>query len=635
MHPLTVGDEVDGFRIEELVGSGGFAAVYRAQRMADGSQVALKVLSFDDGDSYELATRVRIERETSALRALKNPQIVRLLGDGVLANGQYYLVFEFLQGRDLRTVLDQEQRLKPSRVRQILRSVLIALKEAHGRGLLHRDIKPENIYLEDGSSTVKLLDFGITKPMAPHAPSVTNTGELVGTLRYMSPEQLTEKALSPASDLYSLGIVAVEMLLGSGALHGGRFSDQLDRLHTGYLFPAPAHSADEELFAIVQRMTERRPQDRFATASNVLVALEGQAAAERPDDAAMTSPRVWPLVAAACGVIVVGLVGASLLLAEPEHLPVRTAERANPLSARTPEPAMKPAIDVGMPDLSADIPKQERLLSVPIGAQDRPPGCGTPPPFLEDGYLPTQQGRVLGYIPTTYDPERAHPVLVLFHNQDIFSAQDEKFVRVMRPLAEERGVILLAPRDTDWNEFLAPEAEALGSEVETATEELCVDRTRVVAVGHRDGGHAAMHAGCTTWAAGSVQDSFRALGTPADCRNSPRLILASRHSRKIPIDGGLNCRGHHRIPLAEEVAHWRRVNNCSEETTVHADGSCTSWACDAVVTVCRFDGGAIWPGLEPALRSTTCPEEPGPQPYNRLARIGEFLQTLGPKGSRP
>jgi len=206
------------YRVDRRLGRGGMGAVYEAFDSALERGVAVKVIRDDLVGSAESAERFR--REARAAAAFAHPNVVRVYDFGLAAGTRAFLVMELLHGVTLREVLHKERRLAPPRVLGILQGVCAAVDAAHRKQLLHRDLKPENIFLvqDDSQEIAKVLDFGVAKffPGTMQEATVdTGTGMLVGTLPYMSPEQLRGEAATPEWDLWALGVVTYEMLTGA------------------------------------------------------------------------------------------------------------------------------------------------------------------------------------------------------------------------------------------------------------------------------------------------------------------------------------------------------------------------------------------------------------------------------------
>ncbi|QUV82521.1 protein kinase [Chloracidobacterium sp. D] len=219
-----VGSIIDNkVRLEAILGQGGMGAVYRGRHLLLERTVAVKVLR------PEILTvegsLERFFREARTAAATEHPNIVTVYDFGKLPDGGAYLILEFVEGKGLRHILLEQGVLPPPLALPILREVCAAVEFAHRRNIIHRDLKPDNIMLkrrDDGSTTVKVLDFGLAKTLeeAETSSSITRTGELVGTPAYMSPEHCSGEDLDARSDLYSLAVIAYEMLVGQPPFRG-------------------------------------------------------------------------------------------------------------------------------------------------------------------------------------------------------------------------------------------------------------------------------------------------------------------------------------------------------------------------------------------------------------------------------
>ena len=267
------------YRVDEILGEGGFARVYLATDVGAQRTVALKVLK-PEGRAYSRDVESRFNREVKIVANLRDPHTVTMFDFGRTPDGLLFMVFEYIPGDDLSRLLRTRGRLGDGATIHILRQVLFSLREAHQGGLLHRDIKPENIrvyeYLGD-PLRVTVLDFGIAKPLnkeGEEGSTITHAGSIIGTPKYMSPEQLLEQELTPASDIYSLGLVAYEMIVGESAIKGNQLSDQL-RVLAGEELRLPPHAhVGPALRNIVERMISREAGRRMQTADQVIHALD-------------------------------------------------------------------------------------------------------------------------------------------------------------------------------------------------------------------------------------------------------------------------------------------------------------------------------------------------------------------------
>jgi len=266
---LAIGDIVAGkYRVEELVGEGAMGRVYRARHLLLGRSVALKVLRA----SVETEERrTRFVREAKATMGLRSEHVVRVYDLGVLATNTPYMVLEYLEGTDLRTILAERGSLPvPEAVDYVLQACE-GLAEAHLAGIVHRDLKPQNLFLTrraNGSSCVKLLDFGVSKfgVKLDSLDELTASHVLLGSPIFMSPEQIRDsRKVDARADLWSLGVV-LYMLLGGGRPFAG---DGLGATCAAIMVDPPPPLASRlasvppALEAVVFRCLEKRRGDRM------------------------------------------------------------------------------------------------------------------------------------------------------------------------------------------------------------------------------------------------------------------------------------------------------------------------------------------------------------------------------------
>jgi tRNA A-37 threonylcarbamoyl transferase component Bud32 len=211
------------YRLEQLLGRGGMGGVYRARDMRLDRMVAVKVVRAELMGDPE--ARRRFRREAQIIARLQHPSIVSIFDYGTFPHGGAYLVMELVRGEDLRRVLQKEGRLEPRHAMRILAAVCDAIETAHRGGVLHRDLKPENILLPGDGVEAKVLDFGVAKVVVDEAPApdllqtadqslLTTAGMIIGTPAYMAPEQFHGTQLDGRTDVFSLAVVAYEMLTG-------------------------------------------------------------------------------------------------------------------------------------------------------------------------------------------------------------------------------------------------------------------------------------------------------------------------------------------------------------------------------------------------------------------------------------
>jgi serine/threonine protein kinase len=259
------------YMLEREVGRGGMATVYRALDTATGDTVAVKVMH---AHLVETIGIERFLREVEIAGALRHPRIVPLLASGATGDVLYY-VMPFVHGESLGARLDRERRLPLDQALWVAADVAEALDFAHRNGVLHRDVKPENVMLTGERAVV--LDFGLARAIGEaNYRRLTETGIIVGTAFYMSPEQLREdRDLDQRADLYALGCLVYEMLSGEPPYTGRSIAEIVGRI-----LKAPIPSVArlrEDVPAVVdhaiQRALSKRATDRFATAAEFAASL--------------------------------------------------------------------------------------------------------------------------------------------------------------------------------------------------------------------------------------------------------------------------------------------------------------------------------------------------------------------------
>jgi len=288
----------DQYEIKGVVGSGGFARVYRAVERRLGRDVALKIMaSSGDVDEDESGTVYgRFVREARLVSQLNNPHTITLYDYDSLSDGRLYMALEFVEGTTLEQTLEGQSRLSIERIRRIVTQMLDGLGEAHAAGVLHRDIKPSNVMLfdrHDRKDCVKLLDFGIAKKVASEDElhdDLTVFGTLVGTPRYMSPEQIQQLPLTPASDLYSVGLLIYEMWSGQSPFPSSDVTDIFKRMQAFEDDIEALTTAPDPLQAVGRRLLQPEPADRYETAEAVLEALGHTTDAPAPADGGDPDP---------------------------------------------------------------------------------------------------------------------------------------------------------------------------------------------------------------------------------------------------------------------------------------------------------------------------------------------------------
>ncbi len=271
----SIGDVVcDKYRLEKIAGEGGMGIVYAAEHLVLRQRVAVKVLLPAAAGSEAVVER--FARESQAAARIRSEHVARIMDAGCLENGAPFLVMEYLEGCDLSELLRLERSLSVADVADILLQALEALAHAHAVGIVHRDFKPANLFVAatpGGGSTIKILDFGISKRMRARPEEKKLTGQQVlGSPAYMSPEQLRNaKEIDGRADLWSLGVVAYELVAGvppfDGDGIGEIFAAILERDAEPLHVRAPHVS--EQFSAVVARCLKRLPEDRWANATEL------------------------------------------------------------------------------------------------------------------------------------------------------------------------------------------------------------------------------------------------------------------------------------------------------------------------------------------------------------------------------
>ncbi len=265
------------YQVLRRLGSGGMASVYLAHDPLLGREVAIKVPRLDgDGETDDEDTLRRFDAELRAIGRLNHPNVVTIY-DGGQEDGMPYLVMEPVEGDSLAQLIRREAPLQPEQAVDIARQIADALAYAHRLGIVHRDVKPQNVLI-DGSGRVKVTDFGIAK-----SSELTQamTGTLLGTPSFIAPEVLTGEAVTPAADIYSVGVVLYQMLTGhvpfesDNPIAAAVRSQREDASPPSEVTPLPAW-----LDAVVLRALARDPAERYASAEQLAKDLGAQHAPE-------------------------------------------------------------------------------------------------------------------------------------------------------------------------------------------------------------------------------------------------------------------------------------------------------------------------------------------------------------------
>lgn len=278
------------YELGRQLGSGGMGIVYEGVDRAEQRRVAVKVLK--DEFAYHDTFRKRFLREARSASRIEHPNVVDILDYGIAEDDSVFIVMEYLEGTDLRALLDRRKRLPWKYVRDLLSQVCAGLEAVHDRGVIHRDVKPANCFIirdARGNERVKVLDFGVAKVYDDTYGSrgLTGVDEVIGTVAYMAPELTMGEPAHVGSDIYALGVLAFEMLTGSKPFRG---KDMFETMGKHMNEPPPRVRAivpeiPPEMESIVMRTLAKKAEHRFTSMNQMRIALLGV-----PDEPAL-APR--------------------------------------------------------------------------------------------------------------------------------------------------------------------------------------------------------------------------------------------------------------------------------------------------------------------------------------------------------
>lgn len=275
----------DRFHLRARLGQGGMGAVYVADQPSVGREVAVKVIQGARLGADLAEARSRFIREGRLTARLSSPHIVTVIDAGHTPDGLLYLVMERLHGRGLDRVIAEEAPLPPARVVHLCAQIAFALAAAHRAGVIHRDLKPSNVMLLAEPAVrdhLKVLDFGIARSLAGDHTTLTPQGDLFGTPAYVSPEMARGALCGPRSDLYSLGLVAYELLAGRRPFPPAATALAAALQHLTET-PAPLpETVPPALARVVMRLLAREPEDRLPSAEAAQSALTAALEADLP-----------------------------------------------------------------------------------------------------------------------------------------------------------------------------------------------------------------------------------------------------------------------------------------------------------------------------------------------------------------
>ena len=402
------GSQIAGYRVEEQIGRGGMAVVYRAYDPRLDRHVALKILA--PSLAADEAFRQRFIRESRAAAAVDHPHIIPVFDAGE-ANGVLFIAMRFVRGRDVRTLLDNIGPLPPARAVEIVDQVASALDAAHERGLVHRDVKPGNMLLDSSSGGrhdhVYLSDFGLSKRSLAQT-GLTSQGQFLGTLDYVAPEQIEGHAVDGHADQYALACAAFELLSGAPpfkreaglAIAFAKLSEPPPRISTRR---ADLPSAVDD---VLTRAMARAPGDRFATCGEFTAALRGVFERRRPG---ATGPVGTPRAPTQIAMSVVPPAG------PPTQAAFVARDRGAAPAATSLPPEVEPTQDAG-PAAKAVLAGESALagepaLAGPSAPSDggRPGSSGTPTDDTDPSLRPIEGSATQTSFPVIDKPLTAGP----------------------------------------------------------------------------------------------------------------------------------------------------------------------------------------------------------------------------------
>lgn len=343
----------DRFKVLSVIARGGMGKVYRAEQAPLGRIVALKVLQPNYNGENDPEFHKRFFLEASIVSKLTHPNTVTLYDYGQSSDNVYFMAMEYLEGRTLHRLLREEAPLDVGRALHILIQACRALREAHKHGVIHRDLKPANLYLirhDEDPDFVKVLDFGLLK-RTDETPeeALTQTGLFMGSPKYMAPEQIRGERVSPATDVYSLGVILYEMLTGkvpferasSVNLLMAHVSDPVPPIvETNPLVQVPA--AIEE---VVYRCLAKRSDERYDSMDDLIAALKQAGASVGRPLGSMSGEFMSSASAAARGITPQeGLVAVASTIPPPLPPPARPYTPSEPLVISKPPSATVPPL---------------------------------------------------------------------------------------------------------------------------------------------------------------------------------------------------------------------------------------------------------------------------------------------------
>ncbi len=659
---------LDRYKLTDLLGRGGFAMVFKAIDVRVSRTVAIK-FQVPEGNEHDERTIKRFMREAKLLGGLHDAHTVVMYDFGTTEDGLLYMVCEYLGGHDLVDHLEDYGPLSEYQAESLLRQLLQALRAAHHAGIMHRDVKPANVMVQMGPSGElqgKLIDFGIAKPTMKRTDisTITATGLITGTPRYMSPEQMCGEPLTPASDLYSLGLVMYEAVTGRPAIEG----DDTFQIMKGQLSEEPIRLPPElpispRFAAVLERMVARSVHRRYPDSEAVFRDLdlldepqqfERVAAAGLPATTSGPTP-VSPLVTVALvAVFTIVFGGLVMLLAGDDDEQARVSadvSQAPRAASPPPVPAQPASTDVPSPGAVGAAPPE---VDGGRGAVDAGRDEGAEVDALGSIGACAEEARagirrknvvVAGvnreyryYVPRSYEVGRQHPIVVGIDARWLDGGENPLLYE-LQEAAEAGRFVLLAPMsfDPDLKFKHRTDERLLETALEDLAKELCVNPRRIYGVGHAGSAGFLKRLACRREFSGIVISAARLSRNDRPCRPEDPPPMLSFHADRDPyepLDGGAPCKGSPKLSADEHDEIFRDVNGCGEassaELSRREDGVCTVWeGCDAPYARCIVRGGHYWPlaGATTFHINPRCTSPGTKFPYG--AQTWEFFEQYG------
>jgi serine/threonine protein kinase len=339
-----VGTTFGAYKVLAPVGQGGMGAVYEGLDETLERKVALKVLHAQFADNREYQDRFLREARNAANAKLDHPNITQIYAAG-RQGAHLWLAMQFVRGRTLAKVLQERKTLPPDEALRIVRQTAEGLSVAHAAGMIHRDIKPDNLMIDE-TGRVKIMDFGLMRSIDVKKDGLTQDGLFVGTLEYASPEQCQDKVLDPRTDLYSLGVVLYQLLSGNRPYEARTAFGYLSMIPDPQQPPVPLrrHLAEipPAIDELVHKLIAKRPEDRFASAQDLIQAIDGilgaamrMSAVTRPVPTP-TRSAMGPVIAGALALVAV--IAGAIFFWPKDPPPTKSAQ----LPEKPPPPAPSP-----------------------------------------------------------------------------------------------------------------------------------------------------------------------------------------------------------------------------------------------------------------------------------------------------